>query len=833
MPRSDPLSAYNKMRDFTKTREPKGVRGKANGNSFVVQKHDATRLHYDFRLELDGVLKSWAVTKGPSLDPEDKRLAVRTEDHPMAYGGFEGTIPNDEYGGGTVMLWDEGIWEPVPGKDPTKTIEEGHLHFFLHGKRMKGEWLLVRMKSRPKEKRENWLLRKIDDDEAGGSGDLVDREITSITSGRSMAEIAQGDAVWHSDKAAAKKDPQQETSGVKRAAESKPKSKPGVLAKFHSPQLATLVDSVPAGPDWIHEVKYDGYRCLIATGGGKVRAFTRTGLDWSDKFAAIVDAFGALNMPSALIDGEIVALDEKGKPSFGHLQDALKDNDAPLVYFAFDLIEQDGKSLAELGNAERKDRLKALLEDVGAADPIHYAEHVKQGEKLFDALCKEGYEGIISKRSDAPYRGRRSKSWLKVKCTCRQEFLIIGWTSSDKARGFKSLLLGVMLDGKLHYAGKVGTGFTMKRIDELLALLEPLERKTAPAEVPRVAARGAHWVTPELVAEIAYSEVTAPLGQGGVLRHPSFLGLREDKPASQITPEKAQPVNDPEPFGVKISSADRVIFPEANITKGELAQYYAAMAEPILRFAANRPVSLVRCPQGRAKQCFFQKHDSGSFGDAVHHVPITEKDGDKADYLYVDSGEGLLNCVQMGAIEFHGWGSLVDGVEKPDRLVFDLDPDVGLDFEDVKKASLVVKEELAALGLSSGPMLSGGKGVHVVTILDQSADWEAVKDFASRFARALAEAKPEMFTANMKKTERKGRIFLDWLRNQRGATAVLPFTVRARENAPVAMPVTWAELEDINSPATFKLTDQEMIVKRAASAAMKKWGTYRQPLPSF
>lgn len=831
MARANPLSDYNRMRDFKKTREPKGLIGRKAGNRFVVQKHDATRLHYDFRLELDGVLKSWAVTKGPSLNPEDKRLAVRTEDHPMAYGGFEGTIPEEEYGGGTVMLWDEGTWEPLPGKDPRKTIKEGHLHFFLHGKRMRGEWLLVRMKPRPKEKRENWLLRKIEDDQAGGSGDLVDKEITSVVSGRSMAEIAKGDAVWHSDKAAAKKDPQQETKGVKRKAA--PKAKRGSLAKFKPPQLATLADSVPEGSDWFHEVKYDGYRCLIATGGGKVRAFTRTGLDWSNKFAPIVEAFETLDMPSALIDGEIVALDDKGKPSFGRLQDTLKDGSAPLVYFAFDLIEQDGKSLANLGNLERKERLQALLADVGAADPIHYAEHLRQGEKLFDALCEQGYEGIISKQADAPYRGRRTKSWLKVKCTCRQEFVIIGWTESDKARGFKSLLLGTMIDGELHYAGKAGTGFTMARIDELLARLEPLERKTPATEVPKAAARGAHWVTPKLVAEIAYTEVTAPLGQGGVLRHPSFLGLRDDKPAAQVKPEKAAPVKDPEPFGIKISHAERVIFPEANITKGELADYYAAMAEPILRFAANRPVSLVRCPQGRAKQCFFQKHDAGTFGDAVHHVSIREKDGDKADYLYVDSGEGLIACVQMGAIEFHGWGSKADDVEHPDRLVFDLDPDVGLDFDDVKKAALVVKEELASIGLSSEPMLSGGKGVHLVTMLDQKADWEAVKDFASRFARALAEAKPELFTANMKKTERKGRIFLDWLRNQRGATAVLPFTVRARENAPVAMPVNWGELEDIESAAAFKISDTKAILARAQMKPVLAWGKSMQSLPDI
>ncbi len=830
--RADSLATYNAKRDFKKTREPKGLRGREKGNRFIVQKHDATRLHYDFRLELDGVLKSWAVTRGPSLDPEDKRLAVRTEDHPLAYGDFEGTIPESEYGGGTVMLWDDGTWEPVEGKDPSKTLKEGHLHFMLRGKRMKGEWLLVRMKPRPKEKRENWLLRKIEDDHAGSSGDLVDNEVTSVVSGRSMAEIAKGTggkAVWHSDKAAAKKDPQQESrprpsSRRKKAA---PKGKPPA---FRAPQLATLVDHVPSGSGWLHEVKYDGYRTLIAVGGGEARAFTRTGLDWSDRFAPIVAAFEALDLPPCLIDGEIVALDADGRPSFSALQDTLKDGDAPLAYFAFDLLEEDGEDLTRLANRERKARLEALLKGVSA--PIHYADHVAAGEKLFEALCREGYEGIISKRADAPYRGRRTKDWLKVKCTCRQEFVIIGWTASDKVRGFRSLLLGTKVGDTLHYAGKVGTGFTMDRIDALLARMKPLARKTAPVDdAPKAAVRGVHWVSPKLVAEIAYTETTGPLGQGGVLRHPSFLGLRDDKPAEDVKPEKVMAEADP--MGIPISNPDRVIYPENGITKGELADYYAAMAGPLLRFMGGRPVSLVRCPQGRAKHCFFQKHDSGSFGEHVLHVPIREKDGDTADYLYVEDGAGIIACVQMGAIEFHGWGSLADDIEKPDRMVFDLDPDPGVDFEGVKEAAVVVKKELEALGLRSDPMLSGGKGIHVIVQLDRSADWEAVKDFAHRFALALGEARPEMFTANMKKAERKGRIFLDWLRNQRGATAIMPWAVRARERAPVATPVQWSELDDIESAAAFTIADLADLRKRAASRAIASWCAKPQRLPSL
>ena len=849
----DPLAPYNAKRDFKKTREPKGAIGRAHGNRFIVQKHDATRLHYDFRLELDGVLKSWAVTKGPSLDPEDKRLAVRTEDHPLAYGDFEGTIPEGEYGGGTVMLWDDGTWEPIAGKDPRKTLAQGHLHFILHGQRMKGEWLLIRMKPRPGEQRENWLLRKIEDEFAGGSGDLVDREVTSVISGRSMVDIAQGKggkSVWHSNRddqdevssssSSSRRGPRKastQTPEPDAASPSRPdrKSRPARTGKppaFRPLQLATLVDHVPTGPGWLHEVKYDGYRTLIAVGGGRARAFTRTGLDWSDKFAPIVDALEKLDLPPCLIDGEVAALDRDGKPSFRILQESLKDRSAPLAFFAFDLLELDGDDLTSLSNVERKQRLEALLK--GVSEPIHYADHVGEGEKLFEMLCREGYEGVVSKRADAPYRGRRGQSWLKIKCICRQEFVIIGWTTSDKQRGFRALLLGTWVGDRLHYAGKAGTGFTMARIDELMAKMKPLERKTAPVDdAPRAAVRGAHWLEPKLVAEIAYTETTAPLGQGGVLRHPSFLGLREDKPSKEVHPESPQPVIDKDPFGITISNPDRVIFPEAQITKGELASFYAAMAEPILRFAGGRPVSLVRCPQGRAKHCFFQKHDAGTFGEHVHHVPVREKDGDMADYLYVDEGTGLLACVQMGAIEFHGWGSLADDIESPDRMVFDLDPDPGVDFEGVKQAALVVKKELAALGLYSDPMLSGGKGIHVVVQLDRSAQWDAVKDFAHRFALALSEAKPEMFTANMKKVERKGRIFLDWLRNQRGATAIMPWAVRARERAPVATPILWSEFDDFDKASAFTIADLAALQTRAASKAIANWCSKPQKLPSL
>ncbi len=815
MPEGDALARYNAKRDFARTAEPAGKVAKGIGNRFLVQKHDATRLHWDFRLEVDGVLKSWAVTRGPSLDPDEKRLAVRTEDHPLSYADFEGTIPKGEYGGGTVMLWDAGSWEPIAGKS-AKDLEKGHLHFVLHGTRMQGEWLLIRLKPRGKEKAENWLLRKIDDAHAGATDDLVETGLTSVTTGRTMQEIAEG----------AK--PRSTADAPRAAPRRKSISRGGSKAPpFQSPQLATLVDTVPAGNQWLHEIKYDGYRALIATGTGGPRIYTRSGLDWTEKFPGLAEA--ATTLPTgALIDGEIVAMKD-GKPDFSTLQDAISAGGADLLCFAFDLLVDAGEDITALPQIERKERLRALLRDGDAR--IRFSEHiVGQGEKLFESMCHEGFEGVVSKRADAPYRGARSKAWYKIKCTHRQEFVILGWIpSTARGRGFKSLLLGVHGPDGLVYAGKVGTGFNTDTLLSLRARLDGLASETPVAKVPRPEARGAHWVRPDLVAEIAFAEFTAEK----VVRHASFLGLREDKPADTVVAEEPAAVEKAAPSTIKISSRERVIFPESKLTKGDLADYYAAVAPVALPWLAERPISLVRCPQGRAKQCFFQKHDAGSFGDQVHQVDIREKDGSTEPYLYVSDADGMLACVQMGTIEFHGWGSRVADVEKPDRLVFDLDPDEGLDFAVVKKAAEHLKEQLAEIGLTSWPMLSGGKGVHVVVPLVPQAEWPAAKSFCDRFARALAQADPERFTANIKKASRTGRIFIDYLRNQRGATAVLPYVVRARENAPVAAPVTWTELREIDSAGTFTIRDAATLIERAGSRALRGWGTADQTLPDL
>jgi bifunctional non-homologous end joining protein LigD len=841
MSKPAPLAEYNRKRDFQKTAEPAGREARSEGgNLFIVQKHAATRLHWDFRLEVDGVLKSWAVTKGPSPDPDDKRLAVRTEDHPLAYAEFEGTIPKGEYGGGSVMLWDKGTWAPIPGKS-AKDIEQGHLHFTLEGERMKGEWLLVRLKPRPGEKRENWLLRKVKDAYAQEGDQLVEHGLTSVLTGRSMAEITadkQGEfsLAGKQDKAFAA---QMQKAAAHNAGEARPKAKrkassSGKPPSFRAPQLATLVDAAPAGNQWMHEIKFDGYRALVAAAGAKVVVYTRNGHDWTEKFEPLAEAIAALDLPPCLIDGEIVAYGKDGNPDFSSLQAVLKrgtgsqtKKDA-LDFFAFDLLELNGEDLAGLPNIERKERLEALLGH--AVPPIRVADHViGSGEKLFRAMCEAGQEGIIAKRIDASYLGKRSQNWVKVKCISRQEFVIVGWTkSTTKLRPFASLLLAQHEGGELVYKGKVGTGFNGDTLEEVWAKLDKLGREKAVLEVPRAEARGARWVEPELVAEVAFAEFTAEAR----VRHASFLGLRADKPAQEVVPENAAPAPSAEPR-IAISNPDRVIFPETGQTKGELAAYYEQVAGIMLPFAGNRPISLVRCPQGRGKKCFFQKHDSGTFGEHVHHVPIVEKEGGTEDYLYVENAEGLLQCVQMGTIEFHGWGARASAVELPDRLVIDLDPDEGLDFEDVKSAAKDIRDRLADLGLTTFAMLSGGKGVHVVAPLTPGHDWATHKDFARRFAEALALAEPDRFIATMSKAKRKGKIFIDWLRNQRGATAVVPYSARARAGAPVAVPIAWSELDGFDNAHAFSIADGTRLLERAHDKALAGWGFAEQALPDL
>jgi bifunctional non-homologous end joining protein LigD len=607
---------------------------------------------------------------------------------------------------------------------------------------------------------------------------------------------------------------------------------PGVKPPpFQPVQLATLVDHVPEGNRWLHELKFDGYRCLISLGGATAHTFTRSGLDWSDRFGTIVADALTLPARSALIDGEAVVLEPGGKANFQALQAAIKGDPSTIQFYAFDLLHLDGEDLSSEPLIDRKAKLQALLE--GHKGVIHYSDHiVGKGEQLFDRFCGAGLEGVISKRVDARYVGSRNGAWLKTKCIKRQEFVVVGWTPSDKARGFRSLLLGVNEDGQLRYAGKVGTGFDMAEIFRLGELMKPLEVKTPSVKAPRAAVRGAHWITPRLVAEIAFTEMT----NDGTLRHPSYLGLREDKKPEAVILETEAPVEEITPdasSSVKISNRDRIIDPDSQITKGQLADHYEAVASIMLPWAGSRPISLVRCPQGRAKKCFFQKHDAGTFGSHVHHVAIREKDGHEEPYLFIDDADGLLTCVQMGTIEFHGWGARIEDVEKADRLVFDLDPDEGLDFEAVRTAAFHFRDLLKQIGLATFPMVTGGKGVHVIAPLTPQAEWPEVKDFAHRLAQAVAQSDPENFTAALAKAQRKGRIFVDYLRNQRGATAVMPYSVRARAGAPVAAPLSWKEMAAIDSPAHWHVGDAAELVKRARSKALAGWGRADQVLPDL
>jgi bifunctional non-homologous end joining protein LigD len=856
-----PLATYNEKRDFAKTAEPPG--GPVGTRSefpllFMIQKHDATRLHFDLRLELDGVLKSWAVPNGPSLNPADKRLAVRTEDHPMGYASFEGTIPKGEYGGGTVMLWDWGRWWPDERKDPRKTLEEGHLHFRTEGHRMQGEWIMLRMKKKPgdRSRAENWILKKVTDEHAGGSMALTETYLTSIKTGRTMIEIAaekkareikgwKTDPYVKSQPSSPSSPPRKRGSRLGSAPEEGHEKKRDSRVRgndgkkrttslppppFREPQKATLADTVPSGSGWIHEMKYDGYRCLLSIGGGEAKIYTRSGLDWSDKFPEIIAAAREIEAGSALLDGEIVALDDKGASSFSALQQAISEGGRGLSLFLFDALEVDGEDLAPLPNIERKARLATLLGE-GRPPHILYAEHiVGRGDELLAAMCEAKQEGIISKKAEAPYRGTRTKCWLKIKCIQRQEFIIIGWTPSDKkGRGFRSLLLAVHEEGELRYVGKVGTGFSMDVMHDLLAKMEKIEVPRPPATVPRPDARGAHWVKPQLVGEIAFSEFTSE----GILRHPSFLGLRADKKAIDVVRELPQTIAPAPADNIKVTNPERVLWPEAGVTKLQLVDYYRAVGPLMAMWAAKRPLSLVRCPQGRARKCFFQKHNTATFGPQVRQVEIEEKKGERVDYVYVDDTAGLVACVQMGTIEFHGWGSSVADIEKPDRLIFDIDPDEGLAFEEVRKAARDLHRYLADMGLQSFPLTTGGKGLHIVVPLTPEAEWPQVRDFAQRFCVALATAEPDRFTANLAKARRKGRMFLDYLRNQRGATAILPYSARARDGAPVSAPVTWDELDDLQSGALFSVLDADTLLERASSRALQGWGEASQVLPDL
>lgn len=763
------LATYQSKRNFGVTPEPEGGgRPRGLGLHYSMQCHDATRLHYDLRLEWGGVLLSWAVTRGPSLDPADKRLAVRTEDHPLDYLRFEGTIPEGNYGAGIVMLWDIGTWQPVDDVD--RGLAKGHLRLRIDGRRLTGEWHLVRIKSKPSDKgRENWLMIK-QEDEAAHRPDPVARYTASVITGRTHAEIAA--------------DAEPRPFGPRR-------TRPA--PDFSPPMLPTLVSEPPGGTGWWHELKFDGYRGIIQIGADGARFRTRSGLDWSDRFEPLLPAFEELPAKTALIDGEVVAGSDLG--GFGALQRAIGEG-GPFRFYAFDLLQIDGRDLTGKPLKDRRKALEKLLADAPPLGLIQASPIIEgEGAEVMAPICEAGGEGIVSKRTDSRWTGGRATSWLKTKCERRAEFVVLGWQPSDKrGRAFSSLLLGTREGRGWAYRGKVGTGFDAAAQAEIAAKLAALKGEMVLAKRP-ADARGAIWVKPQLVAEIRYGEVT----EDGQLRHASFQGLREDKPAREVVmdePEGTATVSDGDRIkvaGIGISHPERVVFPPKGPTKLDLARYYEAVADRMLPVAANRPLSLVRLPDGLGGQAFFQKHLRKGWPKSLKPVPVETSSGVE-DYIYITDAAGLVGAVQMGTVEFHIWGSKRDRLDSPDRMVFDLDPDEGLGWTDIRDAAFEIRDGLEALGLPSWPMLSGGKGVHVTVPLRRTVGWNTVKLFSHTVATHFAETKPERYLATMSKAKRTGRIFIDYLRNERGSTAIAPFSVRAREGATVAFPLSWEAL---------------------------------------
>jgi bifunctional non-homologous end joining protein LigD len=799
------LKAYDAKRDFGVTPEPRAKATRAKGNRFVVQKHAARRLHFDLRLELDGVLKSWAVTRGPSLVPGEKRLSIHTEDHPLDYLSFEGVIPVGQYGGGTMIVWDEGRWSPEG--DPRKAYAEGRLTFTLDGHRLKGRWHLVRTRQKARATKEQWLLLKSDDQHARAAGapEIVEVETTSVRSGRTIEDVAQ-DGRLRADhrkrgKIAAARAPRHTDIMMKGA-------KKAILPPFVEPSLAKLVPQAPTGPEWLHEIKFDGYRVQARIDGGKVRLLTRKGLDWTGKFSFVADALKGLQLPSALIDGEVVVEDESGVSNFSALQQDLSAGRADrLVFYAFDLLYFDGRDLRGAALRDRKALLQLAFDDVPAGGTIRISDHIAEdGATLLRHACRMGLEGIISKRADQPYRSGRGEHWLKSKCSQRQEFVIAGYVPSSTGRkAVGSLVLGSYDKDELVHAGRTGTGFTAAAAQALWAQLGPLEAQISPfaARLSAEARRNVRWVRPELVAQIEYRGWT----HDGHLRHAAFKGLREDKdPREVVREDGASPSATgfaQVPAPARLTHPDRVLWEDEGLTKLGLAEFYSEIADWILPHIVNRPLSLLRCPSGSQKECFFQKHSwAGMDDDLVRRVDVG---GDEA--IAIHDLNGLLALVQAGVLEIHPWGASLRSVEKPDTITFDLDPGDEVPWGTVVEAAQDVRERLKLVGLESFAKTTGGKGLHVVVPVAPKADWDLTKTFAERVALAMTRDNPRLYTASLAKRARQGRIFIDYLRNGRGATAVAAYSTRARPGAPVSTPVAWEELASLRSGRQYRVAN--------------------------
>lgn len=799
------LSKYNQKRNFEKSFEPEGLTEASDeGLRFVVQHHMARREHYDFRLEWNGVLLSWAVPKGPSYNTNDKRLAVHVEDHPLEYRNFEGTIPKGEYGGGVVMLWDEGFWEPNGNVD--EGLSKGALKLVLKGRRLKGKWALVRLKAREGDSKDNWLLLK-EKDEYIKAVDGISEFITSIRTGRTMTEIEKG----------------QDEKIIRN-----PFDRADV-------QLAKLVSTVPEGENWLYELKYDGYRIMAYVEGNSARLLTRNGNDYTNHFndvaAALIDwAAGR----AIIVDGELAVTDASGKTDFQALQSYIKNHKTyNLTYIIFDLLALDGEDLRGYRLIDRKEKLEALMKD--APKPLYYGRYVKgKGKESFVAACEASMEGIIGKKADSIYSGTRNGDWIKLKCEKRQEFIIGGYSLSEKkTRGVSSLLLGVYDGEDLIYAGRAGTGISDDDMKILENKFENIKRTDSPFKLtPKARTREKlTWLEPELVAEIKFAEWT----KDNLLRQASFKGIRADKNPKDIKIEKPEDdiqfrssvskverevekntVNSSIVIeGIKITNPNKLIFEEPKITKEDVIRYYSGVSERMLPFVRHRILSIVRCPKGVSQTCFYKKHP-GPGSKGIITIPITTGSKDTIDteeYFYIENVSGLISEAQMGTLEFHIWGSCVDELEKPDMMVFDLDPDEGMDLDRVRLGVLDIKGILEELSLNSYLKTSGGKGYHVVVPLKPMVTWDAFHDFARRVAEVMEQKWPERYTSNVRKSKRTGKIFIDWIRNGRGATSIAPYSLRARKGAGVSMPIGWDELSTV-APNGINMTEALLRIER-------------------
>lgn len=780
-----PLSEYNRKRDFKITAEPAGhspvSKGKASALSFVIQKHDARNLHYDFRLELDGVLLSWAVPKGPSLDPTQKRLAVHVEDHPLGYGGFEGSIPAGQYGAGDVIVWDRGIWQPHD--EPRKAYAAGKLKFTLVGEKLSGDWALVRTRLKGSGDKEQWLLIKEKDRQARPAADY---DIVQALPNSVLTDTSVGQA---------------RASGRTRKA-AKPKKHHTALPEQFSPQLATLVDRAPAG-DWLYEIKFDGYRMLARIREGEVRLFTRNGHDWTERLPRQVKALEALKLKDSWLDGEVVSLNADGLPDFQARQNAFDiGRSLDIVYYLFDAPFLDGQDQREAPLEERRAALKSALSS-SRSKLLRFSEAFAANQRdIFESACDLALEGVIGKRAGSAYVSSRNADWIKLKCRLRQEFVIVGYTRPQGSRsGFGALLLAVNEGAALVYTGRVGTGFDQAALKAIYAKLTALERKTSPLEKPLTSAqaRGVHWVEPTLVAEVQFAEWT----REGVVRQAAFVGLRTDKPVSQIIhelPRTAKSFKQPKAKethkGVNITHPERVIDPQSGTQKQQLAQFYADTSRWILPFLRGRPVSLLRAPEGIDSEQFFQKHSERL---AIPHIKQLDPalDPGHARLLEIDSQNALVGAVQMGTVELHTWGATTDKIETPDLFVLDLDPDPALPWKAMLEAAQLTLSVLDELGLRAFVKTSGGKGLHLIVPLARRDGWDTVKAFAKAIAQFMTQQLPERFTATSGPKNRVGKIFIDYLRNARGASTVAAYSVRARPGLPVSVPVSRDELKDL------------------------------------